>query len=66
MYWQVYMHKTMLSAEFMLVNILKRATHSEKGDQLPGTAALRHFLHTDYTWDDFEENPAILEKFRTG
>jgi HD superfamily phosphohydrolase len=24
MYWQVYMHKTVLSAEFMLVNILKR------------------------------------------
>ena len=64
MYWQVYMHKTVLSAEFMLVNILKRATHiAEKDDQLPGTAALRHFLHTDYTWDDFEENPAILDKF---
>ena len=64
MYWQVYMHKTVLSAEFMLVNILKRATHiAEKGDQLPGTAALRHFLHSDYTWNDFEENPAILDKF---
>jgi HD superfamily phosphohydrolase len=25
MYWQVYLHKTVLSAEFMLVNALKRA-----------------------------------------
>jgi uncharacterized protein len=25
MYWQVYLHKTVLSAEFLLVNILKRA-----------------------------------------
>ena len=64
MYWQVYMHKTVLSAEFMLVNILKRAKHiAEKGDKLPGTAALRHFLHSDYTWNDFEENQAILDKF---
>jgi HD superfamily phosphohydrolase len=64
MYWQVYMHKTVLSAEFMLVNILKRAKHlAEKGVELPGTNALKHFLHADYTWNDFEENPAILDKF---
>ncbi len=64
MYWQVYMHKTVLSAEFMLVNILKRAKHlAEKGTDLQGTLALKHFLNADYTWNDFEENPAILDKF---
>ncbi len=64
MYWQVYMHKTVLSAEFMLVNILKRAKYlATQGVELTGTQALRHFLHTDYTWNDFEENPAILKKF---
>ena len=64
MYWQVYMHKTVLSAEFMLVNILKRAKFlANRGADLPGTSALKHFLSADYTWNDFEENPAILKKF---
>jgi HD superfamily phosphohydrolase len=64
MYWQVYMHKTVLSAEFMLVNILKRAKYlATQGVELTGTQALKHFLHADYTWNDFEENPAILKKF---
>ena len=64
MYWQVYMHKTVLSAEFMLVNILKRAKYlTGQGVELTGTQALKHFLHADYTWNDFEENSAILKKF---
>ena len=64
MYWQVYMHKTVLSAEFMLVNILKRAKHlASQGIALPGTIALKHFLNADYSWNEFEENPAVLEKF---
>jgi HD superfamily phosphohydrolase len=64
MYWQVYMHKTVLSADFMLVNILKRAKYlATQGVELTGTQALKHFLHADYTWNDFEENPAILKKF---
>ncbi len=64
MYWQVYMHKTVLSAEFMLVNILKRAKYlATQGVELTGTQALKHFLHADYTWNDFEENPSILKKF---
>ncbi|HCP41293.1 MAG TPA: phosphohydrolase [Cryomorphaceae bacterium] len=64
MYWQVYMHKTVLSAEFMLVNILKRAKYlATQGEELTGTQALKHFLHADYTWNDFEENSAILNKF---
>jgi HD superfamily phosphohydrolase len=64
MYWQVYMHKTVLSAEFMLVNILKRAKYlASKCIALPGTQALQHFLKADYTWNDFEENPEIIAKF---
>ena len=34
MYWQVYLHKTVLSAEYLLVNILKRAKEIA-GNQLP-------------------------------
>lgn len=64
MYWQVYMHKTVISAEFMLVNILKRAKYlAAQGIALDGPATLKHFLKADYTWNDFEENPEILKKF---
>ena len=45
MYWQVYMHKTVISAEFMLVNILKRAKYlAAQGIALDGPATLKHFL----------------------
>jgi HD superfamily phosphohydrolase len=64
MYWQVYMHKTVISAEFMLVNILKRAKYlAAQGIALDGPRTLKHFLKADYTWNDFEENPEILKKF---
>lgn len=64
MYWQVYMHKTVLSAEFMLVNILKRAKYlASQGLELGGTRAFQFFMKADFTWNDFEENPIILQKF---
>jgi HD superfamily phosphohydrolase len=46
MYWQVYLHKTVLSAETLLVNILKRAKElSAKGKELFGTPTLILFLN---------------------
>ncbi len=61
MYWQVYLHKTVMSAEKMLVNILNRVRMlSEKGtDHLKTGGATDFFLY------DFkgEMNPEILEKF---
>lgn len=44
MYWQVYMHKTVLSAEYMLREILKRARLISKERVLPATPALTYFL----------------------
>lgn len=45
MYWQVYLHKTVLSAENLLVNILKRAKYLElNGANLFATPALKYFL----------------------
>lgn len=35
MYWQVYLHKTVLCAEQMLKRIIKRAKHVKAGTQLP-------------------------------
>ena len=47
MYWQVYLHKTSVAAEKMLVNILKRAKElSAKGEALFASPALSYFLNT--------------------
>src|SRR5450759_2421586 len=57
MYWQVYMHKTVLSSESLLVKILKRAKElANEGSDLYATPALRFFLynkigHADLTND---------------
>jgi len=57
MYWQVYMHKTVLSSESLLVKILKRAKElAIEGNDLYATPALRFFLynrigHADLTSD---------------
>ena len=46
MYWQVYMHKTVLSSESLLVKILKRAKElAIEGIDLYATPALRFFLY---------------------
>jgi HD superfamily phosphohydrolase len=44
MYWQVYLHKTVLSAEQMLVKIMERA----KEIQADAAGALAYFLHPEY------------------
>ncbi|TAL60257.1 MAG: HD domain-containing protein [Bacteroidetes bacterium] len=46
MYWQVYMHKTVISSESLLVNILKRAKElATEGIDLYATPALRFFIY---------------------
>jgi HD superfamily phosphohydrolase len=56
MYWQVYMHKTVISAESLLVNILKRAKEiATAGDDLYTTPALRFFLYNNISPSDLEE-----------
>jgi len=45
MYWQVYMHKTVLSSESLLVKVLKRAKElADGGADLFATPALKFFL----------------------
>ncbi len=64
MYWQVYLHKTVLSAETLLVNILKRAKElSAKGNELFGTPALLLFLKNNFTEKDFKKDAVLLDKF---
>jgi HD superfamily phosphohydrolase len=53
MYWQVYMHKTVLSSENLLVRILKRAKElAVEGIDLYATPALRFFLYNKIGPDD--------------
>ncbi|MFZ6050833.1 HD domain-containing protein [Halocola ammonii] len=64
MYWQVYLHKTVLSAEFMLVNILKRAKWLADNDiDIFASPVLKEFLYNRYGQDDFQKNPELLDKF---
>ncbi|TQM48786.1 hypothetical protein BDE36_0476 [Arcticibacter tournemirensis] len=64
MYWQVYLHKTAVSAEHMLVNILRRAKYlASRGEELFATPNFEHFLVKSVTKKDFEEDPVHLECF---
>ncbi|MCB9081587.1 MAG: HD domain-containing protein [Lewinellaceae bacterium] len=65
MYWQVYLHKTVLSAEQMLVRTLQRARHlATTGWDLPGSPPLRFFLTNTVTENDFDTNrDTLLEYF---
>lgn len=64
MYWQVYLHKTVLSAEFTLINILKRAKEiSQNGKDLFATPALQFFLKNKINKNDFTENAEPLTCF---
>jgi uncharacterized protein len=57
MYWQVYLHKTVLSAEFMLVNALRRAKFlAMQGEELFATPSLRYFLYNSVSKESFFEN----------
>ncbi len=54
MYWQVYFHKTVLSAEYLLLKILQRARELvENGERIFTTPALKPFLENKYTKEDF-------------
>ncbi len=53
MYWQVYMHKTVLSSESLLVNILRRAKElANDGVDLYTTPSLRFFLYNNISRED--------------
>jgi HD superfamily phosphohydrolase len=64
MYWQVYLHKTVLSAENMLVKILIRAKElALKGADLFASPPLQYFLYHTITASNFEREPACLQQF---
>ena len=63
MYWQVYMHKAVLSAEYMLRNILKRAKILNQERDLFATPALSFFLKNQNPFADGHDPDFVLDKF---
>ncbi|MCB0661602.1 MAG: HD domain-containing protein [Saprospiraceae bacterium] len=65
MYWQVYLHKTVLSAEEMLVRVLKRAKElTSNGKKLEVSKSLQFFLEQEITREDLKNRrDEILQQF---
>ncbi len=60
MYWQVYLHKTVVSAEFLLINILRRAKDLiDRGVEVFSTPTLTIFIHHAFTSEQFHNNLVI-------
>ncbi len=61
MYWQVYLHKTVVAAEQMLIQLFLRARQlTQTGEQLFGSPALSYFLAHDVIESDFAKPMAEL------
>nr|WP_262921594.1 HD domain-containing protein [Pontibacter ruber] len=64
MYWQVYLHKTVISAENMVLRVVQRARELlQRGIDVPASPCLRFFLASNLTLEDFEKDNTILERF---
>lgn len=57
MYWQVYLHKTSLVAEQLVIRVLKRAKElSRQGVKLEASKPLQFFLKNEITLNEFDDN----------
>lgn len=64
MYWQVYLHKTVLCAEQMLMKTLERAKYlAQSGFTLQASNALKYFLYNHIEPNEFYRHTSIIEKF---
>ncbi len=64
MYWQVYLHHTVLAAEYMLTRCLQRARDlALQGTTVFATPALQVFLYERLDQARFLADPEILERF---
>lgn len=62
MYWQVYLHKTSLVAESLLIRVLKRAKELvDRGETLHASKPLMFFLENKIDSDNFTDE--VLETF---
>ena len=66
MYWQVYLHKTSVAAEHVMINALLRAKQlARQGIELFASPALHFFLYNDIDRQTFLRNPDCLRHYLT-
>ena len=64
MYWQVYLHKTVTSAEQMVIRVVQRARDlARRGAHVPANSCLAYFLGQAVRLDDFACDDKILNRF---
>ncbi len=64
MYWQVYLHKTVIAAESVLVKTLERAFYLiEKGENLFASPAFHYFLTQRPNKAEFFSNPTAISHY---
>ena len=63
MYWQVYLHKTTVAYEKMLVNALRRAKQCAKDGKVFASPALAFFLYNDVDAQRFHDDPEAMRYY---
>jgi HD superfamily phosphohydrolase len=64
MYWQVYLHKAVTSAEQMVIRVMQRARDlARAGVPVPGSSCLTYFLGRAVTLAEFQQDSEILNRF---
>lgn len=64
MYWQVYLHKTTVSAEKMLINLIQRAKNlAQSGMEFHVTEEFEFFMKNQLSLEDFKKQPQLIEYF---
>ena len=64
MYWQVYLHRTCVASEKVLVNMLNRAKELvRRGHEVFASPALHYFLSNDVDADWFNTHPEALTNY---
>ena len=64
MYWQVYLHKTVISAENMLIQLLMRAKYLVRNSEnIYISSNLKKFLCNDIKLNDFKVDNKLLNNF---
>ncbi len=64
MYWQVYLHKTVVAADVLLTATMRRAADvARQGVQLKASDALEFFLKSEISKEKFLNDPDVIAQF---
>lgn len=64
MYWQVYLHKTVLCVEMMMVKAIERAKYLiERGEKLDASPAFSYFLNNKISLKQFAKDEKVLAMY---